>query len=542
MSDPLLVPRNALCRCGSGRRYKDCHGAIGTARAASPIGAVPPARAPGQSVYRPSGPDWAHLSDPECATCGVLMQRALKQQLAGRLAEAAAHYAQVLSRAPNTHDALHMLGAIELRRGNFSEAKRLILAALKLRAPYPDIEHNLRMAEDLERAARVGAGRPAATPEALCEKALPILVDLALRPTRPGSASRRPADGTRLSARPIHLIAGVRESSDDEGWLLRRLTVLLAAEHPIAWAVAHERGRALPSRSPARELGEFPDGGCHVFVGVDFDCGEWIARGTAERVIVLCQPAPPSQCLQQLRAISCDGARPVELVFPSRAMAARFGSGHTVLPPPISTNAGPDAADCGLASSELRSFAAGLIGRHWQGTSPGEDAQFLGRLAAASGRLELYDPGPLRYVVGGDPAARCRSRGATAMRRFLRSVDCVLHPAGKWWLEGDGRELFMAMEAGVPVVCPRSSIFAEYVDHGVDGLLYDRPDEGIEHVAALRRSPTFLADLARGAHAKIAALAASERAASTIRRIILDDVPRPQPMGGGVVRIPLAAK
>src|SRR5262249_56186759 len=119
-------------------RYKDCHGAI----AATPPGAVEatPSPAESQFLYRPSGPDWDHLPEAERTSCGILMQRALKHQRAGRLAEAAASYGQVLAHAPDTHDALHMLGAIELRRGNLSEAKRLILAAMKLPAPYPAID------------------------------------------------------------------------------------------------------------------------------------------------------------------------------------------------------------------------------------------------------------------------------------------------------------------------------------------------------------------------------------------------------------------
>src|SRR5215831_8224037 len=185
--------RNAPCPCGSNKRYKDCHGAI----AAPPHPEVLPttvdatgAARERESAYRPSGPDWDHLSGTERTACSILMQRALKQQLAGRLSEASGAYGEVLARAPNTHDALHMLGAIELRRGNLAEASQLILAAMKLRPPYPDIEHNLRMVEDLLRAARVDAGRAPVATEELCERALSILADLALRPTRPGRAQR----------------------------------------------------------------------------------------------------------------------------------------------------------------------------------------------------------------------------------------------------------------------------------------------------------------------------------------------------------------
>src|SRR5438477_187294 len=136
-----IVSRNSPCPCGSGKRYKDCQGAIAlTPRAPTPpvIADATPVTAQRSLSYRPSGTDWDHLGDAEQSACAVLMQRALKQQRGGRLADAAACYREVLALAPNTHDALHMLGAIELRHGNFSEAKELIVAALRLRPPYPD--------------------------------------------------------------------------------------------------------------------------------------------------------------------------------------------------------------------------------------------------------------------------------------------------------------------------------------------------------------------------------------------------------------------
>ena len=536
-----LVSRNSPCPCGSGRRYKDCHGAIAlTPRALAPPGiadATPPTVI-GSPGYRPSGADWDHLGDAEQSACAALMQRALKRQRAGRLAEATVSYRDVLARAPDTHDALHMLGAIELRRGNLGEAKRLIVAALKLRPPYPDIEHNLRMVEDLERAAHVGAGRPPANTEDLCERALPILADLALRPAMiPRGHRRFLADPAGSAASSIHLIAGVLESSDGGAWLFRRLAALLAPYRPTLWVTdpGPRREPVGPNvRRLAPDIGEIPRGGCHVFVGIDIDCVEWIDRCDAERVIVFCQPAAPSQYLDQLRGIARDGARRIELVFPSHATASRFGAGFAVLPPPIELE--PPRADRhhGPAAGRARvdGVPVGLIGRHWQAISPSVDAEFLCHVAAVSGALEIYDPGPLRYALGREATVRFHSRGPGALPQFVESVGCLLHTAGKWWLEGDGREVFVAMAARMPVLCPRASTFAEYIDHDVDGLLYDEREDALELLAALRRSPARAAELGRAARAKVETLVAPLRMASAVRQlVVVGGLPAPQPAG-----------
>ena len=476
------------------------------------------------------------------------MQRALKQQRGGRLADAAACYREVLALAPNTHDALHMLGAIELRHGNFSEAKELIVAALVLRTPYPDIEHNLRMVEDLERAARVAAGRTPGATEELCEPALPILADLVLHPAVvPRGHRQLPTDPAGGAVSSIHLIAGVLESNDGGAWLFHRLAALLAPYRPTLWTTAPG-----PRRQPvgpevrrlAPDTGEIPHEGCHVFVGIDIDCLEWIDRADAERVIVFCQPAAPSLYLDQLRAIARDGARRIELVFPSQAMASRFGAGHAVLPPPIELEPAltdrcredvPVEAGVGIP-------AVGLIGRHWCATSPSADAEFLCRVAAASGTLGIYDPGPLRYALGREAAVRFHSRGPGALPRFVESVGCLLHTAGKWWLEGDGREVFVAMAAGVPVLCPRASIFAEYIDHDVDGLLYDERDDVLELLAALRRAPPRAVELGRAARIKIETLVEPLRIASVVRQLLIREVLQLEPAGSSSPREVALAK
>ena len=42
------------------------------------------------------------------------------------------------------------------------------------------------------------------------------------------------------------------------------------------------------------------------------------------------------------------------------------------------------------------------------------------------------------------------------------------------------------MARGVPVVCPRESIYAEYIDDGVDGWLYDDTATALAAIDALR--------------------------------------------------------
>jgi tetratricopeptide (TPR) repeat protein len=87
--------RNAPCPCGSGKRYKHCHG-VATA------GADPP----------------------------VLLAQALAEQRAGRLDAAESLYRRALEIIPDHPDALHMLAVVRLAQGVPRDALGLIVRAL----------------------------------------------------------------------------------------------------------------------------------------------------------------------------------------------------------------------------------------------------------------------------------------------------------------------------------------------------------------------------------------------------------------------------
>lgn len=106
--------RNDPCPCGSGKRYKSCHGAV----EAVPIA---PTRDPLPSI----------------------MGAALAAQTAGDLVEAERLYRHALLIDPRQPDCLHMLGVVRLQRLDLVEAKSLIAQAGELVGwLIPSFRHN----------------------------------------------------------------------------------------------------------------------------------------------------------------------------------------------------------------------------------------------------------------------------------------------------------------------------------------------------------------------------------------------------------------
>ena len=105
----VQVRRNDPCPCGSGKRYKECHGRL---------------------AEEGTGVD-------------VLLQRALAAHQQGRVDEAERGYREVLAREPGNAIATHYLGLVAWQRADLVEAERLMGAAIAANAAIPDFHNNL---------------------------------------------------------------------------------------------------------------------------------------------------------------------------------------------------------------------------------------------------------------------------------------------------------------------------------------------------------------------------------------------------------------
>ena len=110
MSANAPVARNAPCPCGSGLRYKACHGK----------------------------PDAGGATSPQ-----ALVQRALDLHQRGQLDEAERLYNQVLSLEPGNAVATHYLGMVTWHRGDLVAAERLMRESIAGNAAIADFHNNL---------------------------------------------------------------------------------------------------------------------------------------------------------------------------------------------------------------------------------------------------------------------------------------------------------------------------------------------------------------------------------------------------------------
>jgi Flp pilus assembly protein TadD len=119
-----VVGRNDPCPCGSGKRYKQCHGAIGGARPAN----APPATG---------------ASTKASAPAAALAQRGFAAHQRGDLEGAERAYRAALAHEAEHPLALHYLGVVHHQRGRHADALPLLERAVSLVAHEPEFHNNL---------------------------------------------------------------------------------------------------------------------------------------------------------------------------------------------------------------------------------------------------------------------------------------------------------------------------------------------------------------------------------------------------------------
>ena len=117
------VGRNDPCPCGSGKRYKQCHGAVGTAGVSSGLSAPAP-----------------------LPSADAMVARAMQAHQRGDTASAERDYRAALAVAPDHPTALHYLGVIHYQRNRLGDALPLLERAVGLVPHEPEFHNNLGLA------------------------------------------------------------------------------------------------------------------------------------------------------------------------------------------------------------------------------------------------------------------------------------------------------------------------------------------------------------------------------------------------------------
>jgi tetratricopeptide (TPR) repeat protein len=261
--------RNAPCPCGSGRRYKDCHGKVQATGAGDGGGALT-----GALVAR--------------------MHEALAAQREGRFDDAIRAYGAVIEAAPSTFDAWHMRGVAQLQMHRFDEAEADIAQAIALKPDLPLAQRNLAL---------VASGRRSALAEEHVSRAVlpryrPLVDDADDGPLASASAGTR-CFVLALGATPA-LVERIAADAATRGAEIVRIA-------PLA-----EGGLAATDEARLAAAGA---GDIVVAVGCDVPLGDWTIDGAPRAVALVVDGSRVAPVIDRLRELSGQRRRRVRLAL-----------------------------------------------------------------------------------------------------------------------------------------------------------------------------------------------------------------------------------
>lgn len=288
----MIAPgRNSPCPCGSGKRFKDCHGAL-----APSVDALA-----GERETRRR------------------LDTALAAQQAGRFAEAIALYEDVNAKHPGNFDALHMLGVVHYQRGDFDRAHALLISALAIRPGDAGARYNMELVE--------GALENRVIERTICAETLPRLAKRCIAAPAPGD--RRRWQGTALD-----VIGSNVEMRD--GWgEVRRLVRWLGAEATF-WSYRQSSaptGTSLSLRVIDPGAATLPQQRAALFYGTEISPATWYPQAPATEIALFCDTYDACALSDRIPELAREGRTPLHMLFASPALARRTGLPGQIVDP-----------------------------------------------------------------------------------------------------------------------------------------------------------------------------------------------------------------
>jgi glycosyltransferase involved in cell wall biosynthesis len=257
--------------------------------------------------------------------------------------------------------------------------------------------------------------------------------------------------------------------------------------------------------------------GTFVFVGIYKHPRRWVRWTHPRRVILVYNTPDPDLLDGFVRAMSRRAARPVEIVYASQALERAIGYPGVVQPSPIDLHRFAPR-DRGTESSDDSPFTIGRLSRDSPEKHHDADPQFYRRLATASVHVRLMGATHLAAELG--PALGAAENvgiellpaGAMEPQSFLQSLDCFFYRTARHWDEPFGRVVMEAMACGLPVVCENRGGYAEVIEHGKNGFLFESDGEAYDIIRDLQRDAALRGRVGRAARATVERLySASQR-------------------------------
>ena len=270
----------------------------------------------------------------------------------------------------------------------------------------------------------------------------------------------------------------------------------------------------LDSKYPIRRIVprrlEFPKTGTLIFVGAYVHVGRWVYLTVPRRIVLVYNTPDPARLQRLMSTLSRWGTRVVELVYASELVRRSVGLQGIVHPSPIDL-------DRFVPTDGIRSggvghrFTVGRLSRDVPEKHHANDLRLYRSLAQMGCRVRVMGGSCLAQQTDVGDSVELLPPGVEEPEVFLRGLDCFFYRTADCLTESFGRVVLEAMACGLPVVCHARGGYAEVIETGRNGFLFESEQDALAILLRLKDDATFRRAIGMAARESVLRLYSAER-------------------------------
>lgn len=303
-------------------------------------------------------------------------------------------------------------------------------------------------------------------------------------------------------ANQIHIIAPFVYANGGD-WSAIDFYLEYSKTHQVSLWSAQAPNKALALQYPIQEIkpyaGNMPNGGTLIISGARTIIGSWYDHAQFDKVVLYHNLLSPSLLYQALNRLSSHHTNKqaykanVEIIYVSNLVKKYAGLdgivAHHIPPksrfkplPKIISKAKEHFVVGRISTDQLSKYHYTDMAVYKSLIDLGMHVKIVGGtclmpwLSAHFGTLEQNNISLLPVITQSETP------------QFYNSLDCFYYRVPSTVKEAYGFVVVEAMLSGLPVVCHQDIGASELIQHGINGFIFQKPDEAIEIINALKNN------------------------------------------------------